>query len=273
VRPDPGLEELARFLRNLSTIKSEAQLRELTGEDFDALFALPSPSDDPAFPWVRDLRPALDAVRTGKAEARSLLGPAAAAAPLVPAGENGPFKAVEQLAALDLADSLRREVERSRDEPRDKVDARRETVRKTLESWSGFAEKLPPEFRARHPFVADHGRELGTLSEGFPKDLPELAEIRVEDALAAANPEPELARVEERLRALVPRANVSLESRRELWTSIVSAAALRAFYLGRTEEEVVRDLKDEGEALQKLGGAAGTKALGPRVAAVLERLR
>ncbi len=273
VRADPGREELGRFLRNLSTIKSEAQLRDLTPEDFEALFALPSPSDDPAFPWVRELRPGLDAVRTGKAEARSLLDPAAAATPLVSAGENGPFKAVEHLAALDLADALRREVDLSRDEPRDKVDARRETARKILEQWAAFAEKLPAEFRARHPFVAEHGRELGALSEGFPRDLPELAEIRVEDALAATNPEAELARIEERLRALVPRANVSLESRRELWTSIVSAAALRAFYLGRTEEEVVRDLKDEGEALQKLGGAAGTKAWGPRIASVLEKLR
>jgi serine/threonine protein kinase len=269
VPADRGREELGRFLRNLSTIKSEAQVRALTDSDFEALFALPSASDDPAFPWVSVLRPALDAVRTGKAAARSLLDSAAAAAPLVPAGENGPFKAVEQLAYLDLADLLRRETELAGDETRDKVDARKESARELLERWSGFLQKLPGEFRARHPFVDDHARALGGLAEGFPRPLAELESLRVEDSLASANPEAELKLLEDRLRALTSRPNVSVESRRELWSSIVAAAALREFLAGRTEEDAARALKDEGGTLRRLGGPA-TKAYGKRVEAVFE---
>ncbi len=273
VEPDRGSEGLARFLGNLSTIKSEAQLRSLDPGEFETLFALPAPSTDPAFAWVRDLRPALDAVRTGKAEARSLLDSAVAAVPLVPSGENGRFKAVEQLAAADLEETLRREVAQARDEPRSKVDGRRETARVLLEQWSSFVQRLPGDFRARHPFLEDHGRTLAEIAEGFPHDLAELAQIRLDDCLASANPEAELDRCEKSLRALAPRTNVSLESRRELWTSIVAAAALRGFFAGRTEEEIARDLKGEGEALRALGGAAEPKAFGTRVESVFEKLR
>jgi serine/threonine protein kinase len=268
-----GPEELQRFLGNLSTIKSEAQLRTLSDAEFETLFALPSPSGEAAFPWVRNLRPELDRVRTGKAGARSLLDSGAAAVPLVPSGENGPFKAVEHLAYLDLEETLRKEVTLAHDEPHPRVEERRETVRGLLGAWTSFLQKLPGDFRARHGFLDDHHRTLLEIPEGFPRDLPELAELSLEDCLASTHPEAELKRCEGQLRELVPRANVSLESRRELWTSIVTAAALRAFLAGRTEDDVVRELEADGKTLRALGGAGETKGFGKRVETVFERLR
>ncbi|HXX92983.1 MAG TPA: serine/threonine-protein kinase, partial [Planctomycetota bacterium] len=270
VAPPRGPEELARFLGNLSTIKSEAQLRSLTDSEFETLFALPTPSESPAFGWVRDLRPDLDRVRTGKAPARSLVERAPAAAPLVSAGENSPFRAVEQLAFLDLEDALRKEVALARDAPRADVDRHRETAQGLLDEWNSFLQKLPGEFRARHPFLEDHQRSLRGIPEGFPRDLPELGEIRLEECLASPHPEAELERCELQLRALAPRPNVSLESRRELWTSIVVTAALRAFFAGRSEEEVARQLKAEGDTLRTLGGTGETRKFGKRVETVFE---
>jgi hypothetical protein len=268
-----GPEELARFLGNLSTIKSEAQLQALTGAEFETLFALPSPSDSPAFAWVRDLRPGLDRVRTGKAGARSLLDLAAAAVPLVPSGENGPFKAIEHLAYGDLEGTLRKEVTLASDEPRPKVEERRETARELLGLWTSFLQKLPGAFRARHAFLEDHSRTLLGIPDGFPRDLAELAELRLDDCLASTHPEAALRRCEGQLRELAPRTNVSLESRRELWTSIVTAAALRAFFAGRSEDDVVRELEAEGKTLRALGGPGETKAFGKRVEAVFRMLR
>jgi hypothetical protein len=147
------------------------------------------------------------------------------------------------------------------------------TARILLDQWSSFLQKLPGDFRARHPFLDEHSRILLGIPEGFPRDLAELAELRLEDCLASTHPETDLKRCEGQLRALVPRANISLESRRELWTSIVTAAALRAFFAGRSEDDVVRELEAEGKKLRELGGAAETKAFGRRVETVFEKLR
>jgi hypothetical protein len=271
VVPDRSREDLARFLDNLATVKSEAQLRALTDRDFATLFALPPPGPTAASAWARTLHPILDAVRQGRETVRALLKPAAASAPLVDSGENGPFRAVEQIAVDGMTRLLREEVEAAQDEPRAKVEQRKATVGTLLEAWKSFVASLPAGFLARHPFVTDHARTLEDLGQGFPSDLTELGEIRLEDCLAAPNPEAELARAEEKLRVLIQRPKVSLESRRDLWTTLVSASALRSLFAGRSEEETAQALQSEGDALRRTGATA-VKTYGGRVQAVLERL-
>jgi predicted Ser/Thr protein kinase len=270
-------EELERFIRNLAIIKSEEHLGLLTDQDFTTLFALPAPSPALAgsvlYEWARDYRPELDQVRQKKSPGTVLLEMARSASTLPRPEGDLAFTAVEPIAFGSLLEAVRRRTERARDARRAEVEELRAEVGRLEARWREFQAKLAPEFQARHPVLAEQERRLAPLLTDFPKDLEELEEINLEKALESRLPEEPLHREEERLRKLAGKAGVTAESRQELYTRLVEAVALQAFFAGRSEEEAARLLEKEGAVLRTLDGPTDPGRFGPRVANVFQLLR
>lgn len=264
--------------RNLVTlVRSERDLLAMRDLEFADYFSLPPPDELavtlPAYDWARAWLPVLKDVQSGKAPASSLLGAAAAAVPLEEQGDKSWFEVTERIAFEHLRDAIRVEVDGARDEARADRDKRRQKAEARHAAWKDFAGKLDPKFRQRQKVVDDHDRELASLFAGFPADLAELEKIDLEACFAATSPEEALAQLDLKLAELEGRGRVSRESRQKLYTWRATAAALRGLLEGRGEDEVARGLEEYGPKLRAVGGPLDPGRFGPRVAAVLAKLR
>lgn len=269
--------QMIAFRQNLMEIKSDEDLTAMTEQDFNVSFSLP-PADEltvtvPSYDWAVAALPGLKAVRAGKAPGASLLSAAAAAVPLEEQGDDRWFKVCEGVAYQSLRASLQTEVDAARDAPRSARDARRAAADALLAPWKAFYDKLDARFREREKTVVTHDRDLARTLQGFPVDLPELEKIDLEACFGGASPEAELSKAEEQLKALESRPAVSLESRQKLYSFRVIAAAVRGLLEGKQEDEVARELAALGAKLREVGGPVDAARFGPRVAAVLEKLR
>jgi hypothetical protein len=268
-------EEMFNFRRRFGRLEDLAELTEISDGAFDSIFGIPAPEEvsavDPAYAWARSVRPVFKDVQARKAGAEALLPAAVAASALDDAAW---FTRTESLAYQGVREGMRSRVERSLNLAK----AEREALRSQAEALAGayvkdFAGKLDPAFLQRTPDVKAHAAELQKLLSGFPADLAELGTIDLEAPLCGRAVEADLLTLENRLRSLESRGAISVESRRDLYTALVSVGALRALVAGKDEDGAAADVRSWAAKLAAAGGPTDVKRFGARVERVFGRLK
>lgn len=251
-------------------------LREMEEEAAERLLRVPLPSElvatHPVLQWAGAHGGAFPKARAGRFEA--LLAAAAAAAPLEDRGENFWFAVPARLAAEGLAEPARDAAGRSLDAPKAERERLKSEAEARARQWESFAGGFSPAFRKRHPFLEERTRELRAALQDFPADLPELETLDIGASFDAADPREALRALSERLRRLDGGgASLAIESRRRLYSAIVTVEALRAFAAGKSEEEAAREVAGYADRLRQAGGPLDPRRYGPRVERVFEKLR
>jgi len=256
-------------------------LEQKTSDEFDLTFSLPDPAElvvsNPAIDWARQYLPAFRDVQQRKLPASSLAAAAVASVPLEDRFENPWFKAVEAAIFLSLRSALADVVEKARNAPRAEREKDRAQADGLFGVWKGMMSKLDAKFVERHRFLSDHERQLTRSLDAFPVELAELEKVApsIDAAFSAEAPDVELGKIEETLSGLESKSNLSLESRRLLYTSLVTVASLRGLLAGKSEDAVAGDLSAYRQKLREAGGPAdaSVKKYGPRVEKVFGALR
>lgn len=268
-------EELFNFRRRFVRIEDLSEISQISDGAFEALFTLPPGEElsvvDPVLDWARASRPAFKEVQSGKAGSEALLAAAAAAAKL---DDPAWFTRTEALAFQGVREGVRSRVDKSQNLPK----AGRDTLKAEAEALAGrYAKELVGGLDAataqRHPELTGRTNDLQKLLGGFPVPLPELASVDLEAPLAGKDVEADLMKLEMQLRALEARPGIALESRRELYTALVSVGALRALLAGKDEDGAATDVRTWGSKLAAAGGATDEKRFGPRVEKVFAKVK
>ena len=215
---------------------------------------------------MRETREALLGLRQGTLSVWDLVPLLAKADGLPPAA------ALWSLCSDGLLDLIARETRAAADLPREQREACRARARAVLDRWRTLIDAWPAESRSRHPELEELHRELTRRAADFPRPLPELSEIDLAACLKSPEPEAELGRARKRLSELSVRTGIELEDRQKLLTLQLALAAQERLLRGATEDDVARDLKDDGDRLRALGGAPAMDDLSPRLLRILERL-
>ena len=118
--------------------------------------------------------------------------------------------------------------------------------------------------------AAEHA-ELQDLVRRYPVDLPDVDRIDVGACLRSADPEAACRRLEEELRPLATRTDLTRECRQRILTALLVAGAQRRLLAGRSEEQAARELSAHAASFRESGGTA-TDEYGPRVASVLAKV-
>jgi hypothetical protein len=265
-------EEMFNFRRRFGRLESLAELTEISDGAFDTLFSLPAPEEistaDPAYDWARSARTAFKDVHARKAGGETLLATAVAAAALDDALW---FARTEALGYQGVLEGVRSRADKAAGLPkaeRDPLEAQAAAL--TAAYTKEFAGKLDPKKSAE---LKARGDELTRILAGFPKDLAELASIDLEAPLAGAAVEADLAKLDGDLRSLETRPGVAIESRRKLYSALVTVGALRALFAGKDEDAAAADVRLWSSKLAAAGGAMDEKRFGPRVERVFAKLK
>lgn len=265
------------FRGRFALIQSVSDLTRMGALQFATTFDLPDPAElavtTPEYDWARAHLADLRRVRAREAGGEALLKPAAAAARLIPKGENVWFDTAERLAYEGVRGKLKAAVDAAQDAPHAERARREGEADALLKKWTAFESGLEAPFRGSHPIVQRHRGELDRLRGGFPIDLAELGDIDLEACISAPSPEAELVKAEKILRALTFRSGITRESRRNLYTVLVTAIALRLFLEGKNEDEALSAVEPYRRQLAGIGGPVNPREFGPRVEKVFEKLR
>ena len=262
----------------LATLKSVLEVDSLSSEDFASKFALPK-TDELCAPfapidWLRDVVALLDEQRRGRSfDASKLLAAVAAASTLESDGMNPWLKAVE----APVFGAVKALAGRASTSARDADAATRAKLRSEYDAlmaaWLQFERALGQKVMERHPFVRLHGEELAQLAAAFPVDPAEIDAVDIEGALASKSPGAELVKIEAKLSQLTMRKDLSRDSRRKLFTALVTAHSLARFLDGLDEAMVAKEVEHHAEALRDAGGPIDPAKFGPRVQKVFEAIR
>lgn len=271
-------EQATKFRRRLtSDIRSLSDLQSLSARELEATFAVPRPDElitkHPAIDWARAQLPVFEAVRSKKSPPESLLPAVAAAVAVEPDGENAWFTTAEAVAYQGVRESVQSCVSRARDALLADRDKEKTAAGAIVKTFAEFEAALEAKFRAAHPGVATHGRELSLLLGGFPVDLAEVDKANLDACFGAPAPEAAFAQLEQSLKSLESGKTVSRESRRKLYHLLFTAAALKALCEGKSEDAAAAEAGAYGQKLADAGGALDTKKYGPRMEAVYSKLR
>ncbi|HEX7901268.1 MAG TPA: hypothetical protein VF950_26150 [Planctomycetota bacterium] len=265
-------EEMFNFRRRFGRLESLSELTEISDGAFETLFSLPAPEEisvaDAAYDWARSARTAFKEVHARKAGGETLLATAAAAAALE---DSLWFTRTEALGYQGVLDGVRSRADKAAGLPkaeRDPLEA--QAVALTAAYTKEFAGKLDPKKAADLKSRAD---ELNRILAGFPKDLAELASIDLEAPLAGAAVEADLAKLDADLRSLETRSGIAVESRRKLYSALVTVGALRALVAGKDEDAAAADVRIWSSKLAAAGGAMDEKRFGPRVEKVFAKIK
>jgi hypothetical protein len=265
-------EEMFNFRRRFGRLESLSELTEISEGAFDTLFSLPAPEEicvaEPAYDWARSARAAFKDVHARKAGGESLLATAAAAAAL---DDSLWFVRTEALGYQGVLEGVRGRVEKAAGlvkAERDPLEAQAAALAAAY--TKDFVGKLDPKKGAD---LKAHADELKRLLAGFPKDLPELASIDLEAPLAGASVDADLVKLETDLRSLEARPGIAIESRRKLYSALVTVGALRALLSGKDEAAAAADLRAWAPKLAAAGGPLDEKRFGPRVEKVFASLK
>jgi hypothetical protein len=270
-------EQMMRYRRNLSGIAGLSELRSMTRNEFETLFALPSAEEIilayGPYDWARAHQESLRQVWASQGSPTALLPMAADAAKLDDRGENPWFRTIEFLAFQDLRPAVERRIAECADAPREKRSRLQTEAQGLLASWKTFVDGLHPAFRARQPIVEEHSRALTAALDRMPRDLAELDQDDLGSCFEGVQVEARLLAKEDQLRRLESQGGLTIESRRNLYTLLVAARALRLFLSGKTQEEVEQASREELQKLRQAGGAVQPDRFGPRMRKVFDSLR
>lgn len=262
------------FLENLEKSRTRESLRALSRGTFDQRFELPERKElvvtTLAYDWCVGVRATLERLRSGEDVLEPLLEFAVAAVPLE--GIRW-FESVEALA-FELA---REEIEKRAEDSQSATAPKRAELlsqAKGIErKWQGFDARLrkaDAEFAKR---IAP--RTFAPLFERFPIDNEDVNKVvaAIQAAAEAEDPDRALEDAERTLEKISePWTRLSIESRRAILTYRIVAGVLRGFLAGKTDDEVLRDLRRMGAQLKEEGGTFEVKGFGPRVEKLIRRL-
>jgi len=270
--------QLSRLRRSIQEARSQKDVAAMKSDEFQSAFAVPPPDEltytSPAYDWARTYAASFEDFRSRKPSGEGLLKPTAESAKL-PADDDGDYRwfdAMETLSFAAVSETIRAEVEKSQEAPRNARDESKSRAENLHAQWTLMYQALDAGYKPRVR-VGEHDLALGKLREGFPKDLPELEKVDIAGCLSAGSPETELQKTERSLKSLDGRSGVTRESRQRLYTMIITVVTLKSFLQGKEEAEVVADLKGYAESLRKAGGpTTDARAYGARVQGVFDAL-
>lgn len=174
-----------------------------------------------------------------------------------------PLPKAEEKAAFE--DSRPREkVARQESLPREKAEALLRGADRASRGERDAARRELAALAAEHPGLA-------AIAARYPVDLEEADRVDPGACLRSPDPAAACARLEEELRPLVARTDLTRDCRRTLLTALLVAGAQQRLLLGRSEEEAARELSAHAAAFRVSGGTA-TDVYGPRVASVLAKV-
>lgn len=270
-------EEMRRFRLRLQSVASVAELREMSKDEFEVAFDLPSADEvvipHPSYDWARRQREAFREVWSGRKPSAALFVAAQDASRMEEGGDSPWFRMSETLAYQDLQVELDRRIGESLEAPKAKREVLLGQVQTLLGSWNDFLSRLDPALRKRLAWLEEQGKTLRASADRQPR---ELADLDLEDLRSCFDRYPvqaELLSREGKLRKLESGGALALEARQKLYTLLVAAQSYRLLLDGRSEDEIVRMVQGDLEKLGRAGGATDPDRFGPRIRKVLESLR
>lgn len=261
------------FLANLEKVRNRESLRAMSRATFDQRFELPERRElvavTPAYDWCVEVRATLERMRGGEEALDALFDHAVAAVPL---GARS-FEAVEAMAYELVREGIEARAEESRSAPAQKRTELLSQAKLLQRKWQGLdarVRRADGEFAKR---IAP--RDFAPLFERFPLDDEDVNKVvaAIQASAEAEDPDRALEEAESALGKMSERwERLSIESRRAILTYRIVAGALRGFLAGRSDDEVLRDLRKLGTQLKDAGGTFEVKGFGPRVEKVVRRL-
>ena len=252
--------DFVRELR-LATIDN---LRSLGAQDFGARFGLAERAQvcvaSPELEWAAGFRDLLDRLRRREEVMEPLLAAAGAA-------KGEAFAPAADLAFAVLEARVREEVEAASTAPREERNRRAAAATALRRRWADWAEGRPEAVRAR-------GAALEAWLAKVPVDLEDArrAGEALDATFASERPAAELEKIERdlaRLRADEGR-RLSVESRRELLSHLLAAAALRRLLEGKSVGDP--ELKLWAAELKAAGGPIDLSRFGAKLGRALKAL-
>lgn len=272
--------DVDRFLTSFEMLQGPRGLRSMSVSGFERGFELSDRKNlivpMSAYDWCESARATLKLHRDGRDVLDALLQHGADAAMSKDAGSFRWFSAAEAFAVEIVREELDKKADAARTaaaEPRKKLRAEADALVKKWQDWDA---KVRKSAASRTDFAAMPKRDFASILDKFPVDDESLNKIiaQLHASAEADDPERALSDVESELEKMLAKFDrLPMEARRALLTYQIVAAALHAFLLGRSEDDVVRDLRRTAGRLKEEGGSFDVKGWGPKVQRVFERLR
>lgn len=269
-----------RFLTSLEMLQGPRGLRSMTNAAFDRGFELTDRKNlivpHAAYEWCVAVRATLKTLRDGKDALDALLDHAVQSALSKDAGSFRWYTAAEALAFELVRDELDKRADEARNaaaEDRKKLRGQAEAL---VKKWQDFDAKARKAAGTRADFAQMPKREFTSILDKFPVDDESLNKIltQLQGTAEADDPDRALTDVETELDKMLSKFDrLPMETRRAVLTYQIVAAALHGFLLGRTEDDLVRDLKTTARRLREEGGSFEVKSFGPKIQKVFERLK
>ncbi len=266
VRTLRGLTE-SEFRSFTSAIPPEAEITDKSGQD-------------PTLQWIRKHVKTLRSIQAKQAKVDEILAAAAEALKLDAPDtdtDNPWFKAMASLAYEMCESSIRNNTRDSLSAPKAERASLQGAADQLHGLWKSFAEKLDKKVLALHPDVETWSGKLGELVKSFPVELTNLDGFDIDGAFKI-DPVPALSKIETDLVDLESnlglKGPVAIESRKELYTKLITAGALRRLIQGDSEDKVAAEfrLSGWGRKLRDVGGPTNAEKYGPRVKYVFDRV-
>jgi len=271
----------ARFLLNLTGVRTVEDAAALEPEDFERSFSLPDPAaltaSSPRLEWCARVRETLREFRDGLLKLDALFRAAVDSLALAKDGENRWFQAVEGLAFDVVRAHIAGRAAAARDAAEDERRRLATDADASAQQWRSFERRVraaaadKPEFVKKLP-----ARDLAKPLAQFPRDAEGVAEFPRKFRACFDADDPAAAfegLAEELARAEKEWDRLTIESRRALLTFRILAAAHHGLLLGRTPEEIAAGLDDSRPGLKQVGAGAEAGRFGPKVADVFARLK
>jgi len=272
--------KISNFRSNLAV-----PLSNVTGmkdREFTSAFSMPAPDEitikDPVFDWARKHYKTLKSLKEGRPEEPLAAAQEALQLDAVgdPTAENPYFRAMAAFGFEMCDNAILTRTEKAlklRKDDRAKSEA---DVARIHGIWKDFIGKLDKKVVERHQDLDTWSRDLEFKSADFPKEMPELASINIDECFKD-DPVPALDKVEVTLRGLESqvqtKGRIAIEAKQSLYTMLITVSALKRLIYGDSEDDVVQDLLKYQTRLKEAGGPIDPEKYGPRVRKVFERIQ
>jgi hypothetical protein len=234
-------------------------------------------AQNPVLLWARKHLKTLKSIQANQAKVDEVLASASEALTLDPPdfeGENPHFKGM----ALLGSELCQKSITQSTDKASGAAKAERTRLQAAADGvhaqWKAFADGLDKKVLERHPDVTTCTERLAEFVKAFPIELAQLAQFDI-DAAFTSDPGPSFTKIENGLLELESNlpGKVAIESRQELYTKLITAAALRRMIGGDSEDKIVNELRPFRSKLRDAGvQTSNGEKYGPRVKKVFERV-
>ncbi|HTF56612.1 MAG TPA: hypothetical protein VK661_05190 [Planctomycetota bacterium] len=274
--------KISNFRSNLAV--SLSNIAGMKEGEFRSAFSMPAPDEitikEPAFDWCRKHYNTLKTLQLGKAKPEEILAAAQEALALDASGdasaENPYFKSMAGFG-FELCDNvIRARIEKAAKQRKDDRLQSEADAAKFQTIWKDFIAKLDKKIIERHQDLDTWTRDLESKVSDFPKELPGLASISIDDCFKE-DPVPALDKVEGALRNLdhevQTKGRCAIESKQALYTMLVTVSALKRLIYGDSEEDVVQEVMKYRSYLKDAGGPINPDQYGPRVRRVFDKLK